>query len=286
MARVCLSILLFACATRAYFPDLLVGKAIHVGNFSTVFALEPPKHRYLVKMANDSSDRTQLLEHEYRFLNILNDTDLVPHIYPSDPSRFLLVERFGVSLFQYVDGKRRFSIARAVVILRNIVKCIEALHALGVVHGDIHPGNIVVNTGTLAVRLIDFEKSMFEDDLKRSRTNVRDPFSLVHWSMSPWALRGFRMNFHDDLFNGIFSGLFLLFGHRLIDYCKSITDGAKLEKFKSETVWADIPGNPSVRVRFGLIVQHLFPKNPEIDQKSPQYSAILREIDHILAILS
>lgn len=52
------------------------------------------------------------------------------------------------------------------IIFLNLVRGLQVLHSLGVIHKDIKPGNILINPETLDIQYIDFGLSCWEDEIK------------------------------------------------------------------------------------------------------------------------
>ena len=133
--------------------------------------------------------------------------------------RFMVQARAGPSLEEYVSymiksglDNVRFA-KRLIRIVRKLIDLFETLHSKGIVHGDIHGGNIVYRTpvGMFGEMdddfvLIDFEHAVFsprhfgEPDLLPKGL----PAHLATFILSPWQLAGHRKGPRDDLYRLIY----------------------------------------------------------------------------------
>lgn len=70
----------------------------------------------------------------------------------------LIMERFGdnTDLFTYVNNRQCLLEHEAVPILKQVVTILDKCHATGIVHGDLKSENILFDSSTKEIRLIDF----------------------------------------------------------------------------------------------------------------------------------
>ena len=88
-------------------------------------------------------------------------------------------------------------------IVRLTLKALEKLHNSGIVHADIHPGNVVYNEGMSAVKLIDYGRAKsFVDSTGSHVASTRVPLdpNLNPVILSPAELRGYSTSRSDDVF--------------------------------------------------------------------------------------
>ena len=119
--------------------------------------------------------------------------------------RFLVQERVGVTwsdYYKYLSSKRpptdfNLVIESELEIARKAIKLVEQAHAAGIIHGDIHPGNIAFKNPDLSfdeivpgeseMVLIDFgmAKSLFDPNSRSSFSSLQNLNLLL---LSPWQL--------------------------------------------------------------------------------------------------
>ena len=116
-----------------------------------------------------------------------------------------------------------------------LVRTIGHLHNVaGIIHGDIHAGNICfLKTGQVV--LIDFGKAGFVEEEEHAAS--RPDLKYVHPAQSPWQMAGFRSARRDDIFKALFTladsvHQGKLFEHAIALYSKKNFE--ELKKFKAE----------------------------------------------------
>jgi hypothetical protein len=112
------------------------------------------------------------LKHEEKILRILETTGYTPKVIDSFyewQHYFLVLENINAKSLAYVERKHLFEIQhgnKAIVkkfcfwylqILQNLIKVVLAIHKSHVIIGDIAPQNILLDTDSLEIKLIDFE---------------------------------------------------------------------------------------------------------------------------------
>jgi serine/threonine protein kinase len=125
----------------------------------------------------------------------------------------------------------------------ELLRILELLHARGVAHGDVHPGNVVINDKTGKVKIIDFGRAFFPVDFQDKPVRIRDPFSFTHSLYSHWNILGDRFGFRDDLFKAMHVLAVLLMGRSFVEYCMDLQDRNpnRLFFFKSSGNYFQIP---------------------------------------------
>ncbi len=124
--------------------------------------------------------------------------------------RYLVMERLGLPLFR---SKTLYRIHEALTLLAQLVISLSEIHDKGVVHGDIHPGNILVNEHGRLV-FIDFGRSTFEDEFQERVTEFVESEKSIskHPHLSPGEMLGRPTMYVDDLFRLFMVGAFLIHG--------------------------------------------------------------------------
>ncbi len=131
-----------------------------------------------------------------RYLNAEKDTGCIvqlANIYKHKDDYYLVLEHLGekkyVTLYDVVNGidakkYNKFSYTQLLMLMETIALCVEKIHALGVVHFDLTPGNIMIDLkaekrnqqGGLVrcydAKIIDFGLSCYKDECKTSQYSV------------------------------------------------------------------------------------------------------------------
>ncbi len=99
-----------------------------------------------------------LLQHEYEILRDLKGNYLIK---AHDLTRIndlpaLVLEDIGGQTLDRITAHRRLNLKSCVGIATAIATALTHLHAAGIIHRDISPGNILVNSKSKGIRLIDF----------------------------------------------------------------------------------------------------------------------------------
>ncbi len=106
-------------------------------------------------------DALNKLKHEYKLLKELQgDFTVKAFEFISMENRFsMVIEDFGaISLAQYIES-RKLDLNEFLCIATKICECLEFVHQKNIIHKDINPSNIVYNSGTGVIKLIDFDIS-------------------------------------------------------------------------------------------------------------------------------
>jgi serine/threonine protein kinase len=206
---------------------------------AVVKGLPPLVAKFEDNCLRESDKETDVPVAEYGFLSVLNSTGLSPKVYFISPlipvgdlpeealsqtvldrkidciekgakARYILQERVGPTIADYIDWihssdkslfmSNEFS-RRLLTIYKKTLFLIERLHSLGIMHGDVHLGNIAfkkivenmneINLDEDELVLIDFGMALyFAPNIgKPSDYNPRSirglsPYLLSHWRLS------------------------------------------------------------------------------------------------------
>lgn len=167
--------------------------------------------------------------------------------------RFMVMERARTSLDALARNfnrqGRRLSVRLAIKIMVNTVRAIESIHKRGVIHGDIHWGNVVMmdRGGQRIIELIDFGNAMFADEMKNLPAIIRVPGSYNHCFFSHWNLGGYRFSYRDDVYKALLVGAFLINGPKFESYCASLeSDFTAMMSFKRDSFLFAMPNRDHI----------------------------------------
>lgn len=171
---------------------------------------------------------------------------------PGAHVRYMLMERAGLSVDDWVlseaDAGRRLEVSQVMRFTADLVIAVQKIHERGVIHGDIHWGNVVLmdRAGVATPGLIDFGVGSFVDELVGTTAMRFRPMALAHCFMSHWNMQGFRFSFRDDVFKAILVGAFMLNGLAFQRHCQGLEeDATAMLRFKSHAMWFTVPELPN-----------------------------------------
>ena len=129
--------------------------------------------------------------------------------------RYMLMERVGecLSVFEKRDTHGPYmSVHLATRVGIQVLSLLKRLHTSGIVHGDIHPGNICQKLNKPGeMTLIDFGTGLFVD-AEITHRPVAGSLTWVHPAMSPWQLDGWGYSRRDDIYKLLFTMANLMIG--------------------------------------------------------------------------
>jgi serine/threonine protein kinase len=143
----------------------------------------------------------------------------------------------------------RVPVVEAIKVMIQALQAIERIHVKGVVHGDIHWGNLVLlnRNGHQDLRLIDFGNAMFADEMELLPAIVRVPGSYNHCYFSHWNLAGYRFAYRDDVFKALMVGAFLINGPKYSEYCVGLeSDIQAMMAFKRDSFLFALPNRDHI----------------------------------------
>ena len=225
-------------------------------------APSPFVQRVVVKYGTDCKNVLfNPLVREYIFRKIINATYISPKVYYLSPAaqmtsadlplstarfvghklegnlvecarngttvRFMVQERAGPSLQKFAAHhtlNRSAAFAKGMLrIARRLLDNLEALHSLGIVHGDIHAANFVFRRpvkdssqiDSIDFRLIDFEHASFFPLNFGHPKNGQDYSEMSPRHLSIWQLFGERVGPRDDVYRLVYMLADILSKNRL-----------------------------------------------------------------------
>lgn len=100
---------------------------------------------------------------EFEIYELLRGTGIVPDFVSVEDCIYSIL--YPTTLADYVEGANPPSSEQLTLIHNKIDQLVYKLHSAGVLHGDLHGHNVVLNPDTLDVRLIDLEHAQLIADL-------------------------------------------------------------------------------------------------------------------------
>lgn len=306
---------------------LVLGRLIARQQFSTLFqAVSSSGGKYVIKYQCDCDDVTDLhpLLRDYWFLKALNQTDIAIKVHYLSPPvrwtgpltaktqfsmsdtekrecmkngsiRYLIMSQGMASMYQIVQKayKGPIGFVDAINVMELLIEKIQRMHGLGIIHGDIHPGNVLLmGKGDWQIGLIDFGSAMFVDELASQPAQIRSPGSYVHSLFSHWNVEGYRFSYRDDVFKALYVGAYLMNGDRYTDYVRTLERSATaMIHFKKFSFMFTYPGGRDILSGIAVgdrrpdILSHLdralhIARSVDEIDGIPDYAGILTELGH------
>lgn len=136
------------------------------GSFSSVYLIKDPddndKNYVLKKILRSNYKVNALTESEIKILKKLYHCEYVSQLLENtkDENYFYLYFPFHnfIDLFNLIENDKLDFQSKKIISL-NLAKAIIAIHELNIIHDDLKPENVICNTETLQVQLIDFNLS-------------------------------------------------------------------------------------------------------------------------------
>ena len=127
----------------------------------------------------------------------------IPAIYDVifEPDEFLLVFQFveGTNLRKVLEEEGAADITKAQTWFRQVASALEHAHALGIVHRDVKPDNIIITPDGQTAYLVDWGISLSAQEVKRL-TNSGGAIGTPGY-MSPEQQAGQDVDFRSDLYS-------------------------------------------------------------------------------------
>lgn len=140
------------------------------------------KQEIVIKLLKQPENKyVQELQREYNFLKTLQHTNVSPKVYGFTETKdtVYFVQQFikGTRLPLYFEEKKSVKAKDVTRLAFEIIKAFKKIHAKGIVHGDIHPSNIIV-TNKDKIKVIDFGLSLNHED-NNKRVNFGGAYSYM-----------------------------------------------------------------------------------------------------------
>jgi len=144
--------------------------------------------------ANDEWDAKHTLR-EIRLLKLLGPHPNIISIYELSlfvpkTELYMMMELMDCDLHRVIQSKQALSEKHHKCFLKQMLEGIKAMHAIGVFHRDLKPGNILVSKDC-QLRITDFGLARFMDDCTRTGDNELNPMTeyvVTRWYRPPELL--------------------------------------------------------------------------------------------------
>ncbi len=177
------------------------------GGFGVVFkAFDEKLHRHVAikvmnsQMAATSPPRKRFLREARSAAAIRHDNIVAVHSVEEQPLPYLVMEFIdGQTLQQKLDGNGPLDVPEVLYLGQQIASGLAAAHALGLIHRDIKPGNILIEGDVeQKVKITDFGLARASDDASLTRSGV---ISGTPMYMAPEQAMGQPLDHRTDLFS-------------------------------------------------------------------------------------
>lgn len=160
----------------------------------------------IVGQNQENSNTDELFEH----LCEIDDHINIPKIFEyfeDDISYYIIVEfAEGKELLNVIENVEYFTEKQVAIIMEQLFSCLNYLHLKNIVHGNIMPENIILDSekiGDYYIKLVDFEKaSIIRSDEKLDNKKQKENFEDIKYGqcyfLSPNRLSG-KSEYKDDM---------------------------------------------------------------------------------------
>lgn len=161
----------------------------------------------ILKVLNQEYPTTQNLaryRHEYTIIRKLNFKEAIKAYALESHSRTLVIvlEDFGaVSLQKWIESKL-LTLSEFLSISIKIADYLSKIHSANLIHKDINPANIVLNTATGQLKIIDFgiATTLPQDSSRRKGSKILEG-TLAYISPEQTGRMNHRLDFRSDLYS-------------------------------------------------------------------------------------
>lgn len=157
--------------------DYTVVKKLGEGGMGVVFKVVNPRGEHFALKLLRKNSSSGILARFKREIEILRELSSphIPKIYGigeyNDKPYFVMEYIEGISLLDYLSGKKRLREKEAVQIMHKVATVIAQTHKLGVIHRDIKPENIMLVDKNPCI--MDFGVALQEkDDVRLTKTGT------------------------------------------------------------------------------------------------------------------
>jgi predicted ATPase/signal transduction histidine kinase len=167
-----------------------------------------PDHPLILKLLKQLSswdDQTRHLRQKVERLKVLHDARVcTPLVLESDGIHQLIVQPWfaGIPLNHWLSKQNALNLREFLTVACNLTDTLVAVHEAGITHGGIKPHNILLQPGTLTLRLTDFITPL---DIRDVSHFIYDPefvrHTLAYTSPEQTGRINYRVDFSTDLYS-------------------------------------------------------------------------------------
>jgi serine/threonine protein kinase len=160
----------------------------------------------------------------------------------------MVIEKVTSTIYDYVLSRKGqpVRVETALVLMAAVIQGLSLMHDRGVIHGDIHAGNVVM-LGEKTVGFIDFGNAFFSEELIGANPRIAGHLEQVHCFYSPYDIEGYRFSYRDDVYKAVWLGAFLLGGLPQQTYFNELSNQGRAEEVYNFKKFGDMfvyPGGP------------------------------------------
>ena len=158
-----------------------------------------------LKLLSSWEDQSRHLRQKIERLKVLHDTRVcTPLALESNHELHFIVQPwfYGLTLTQWVGQQQTVQLNDCLTLASALADTLQAVHDAGITHGGIKPHNILVQPGTLTIRLTDFITPL---DVRDVSHFIYDPefvrHTLAYTSPEQTGRINYRVDFSTDLYS-------------------------------------------------------------------------------------
>ena len=181
--------------------------------------------------------------------------------------RFMVMDRVTASINDLIHQGVVMTLPPAfedvMSMLEDAIDAMKLMHDRGVIHGDVHSGNVAVLGGNKRrVGFIDFGLGFHIDETRYQPALLYPPFTAAECFHTHWNVHGYRPSFRDDMLRLLMVGGHMLNGPRWLNHCRSLAVNPQVALMhKSAGNLFGVPGSPALAdvhvSKRGTVERHL-----------------------------